>query len=269
MALPLDRLHIYADGLDHPECVTLDSQGTVWAGGEAGQIYRISADGSRVDEITRIDGGFILGLASHPSARWLAACDLKNRCVWRIDARTGRTRLLADRAGRHRILIPNSVCFDRSNRLFLSDSGAPKMRTGKILAFDPDGRGEVWHAGPFDFANGIVLAPDDRSLYVAESFLPGVSRVPIRPDGTAGKATRILRLPKTIPDGLAFSPSGELHVTCYTPARIYRIRNGRAQVLVEDWETHLLAFPTNLVFVSPTRLLVANLGRWHLTRVDL
>ena len=269
MPLSLNRVRIFAEGLDHPECVTVGADGTVWAGGEAGQIYRISANGSRVDEVARVDGGFILGLAIHPDGAWLAACDLKNRCVWRIDARSGRAKLLASRAGRHRIVIPNSVCFDRSQRLFLSESGLPKQRNGKLLTFDADGRGEVWHEGPFDFANGIALGPQERHLYVVESFSPGVLRVPIRADGTAGKAERIVRLPRTIPDGLAFSPGGQLHVTCYTPARIYRIQNGRAQVLVDDWETHLLAFPTNIAFASATRLLVANLGRWHISVIDL
>ena len=31
--------------LDHPECIAVHPDGSVWAGGEAGQIYKISADG--------------------------------------------------------------------------------------------------------------------------------------------------------------------------------------------------------------------------------
>ena len=43
MPLSLKRASIFCDGLDHPECVAVHPDGTVWAGGEAGQIYRISA----------------------------------------------------------------------------------------------------------------------------------------------------------------------------------------------------------------------------------
>lgn len=42
---------IFADGLDHPECVALYPDGSVWAGGEGGQIYKISNDGTQVNEV--------------------------------------------------------------------------------------------------------------------------------------------------------------------------------------------------------------------------
>src|SRR4051812_49651927 len=35
-----------AEGLDHPEGAAVGPDGTVYAGGEAGQIYRIAADGT-------------------------------------------------------------------------------------------------------------------------------------------------------------------------------------------------------------------------------
>jgi sugar lactone lactonase YvrE len=269
MPISLTRISIFADGLDHPECVTVHPDSSVWAGGEAGQIYRISADGSQVDEIARMKGGFILGLAIHPSGEWLIACDLKNHCLWRIETRTGRSELFAMTAGQHEIVIPNSVCFDMNERIFVSESGLPKKRLGKIMVFNYEGRGEVWHRGPFDFANGIALDPEEQHLYVVESFLPGISRVEIRDDGSAGKRQLVTKLPRTIPDGIAFDHRGVLHATCYTPSRIYRIVNGKASVLVDDWETHLLAFPTNIAFASKDELLVANLGRWHISKIRL
>jgi sugar lactone lactonase YvrE len=269
MPLPVSRISIFADGLDHPECVTVHPDATVWAGGEAGQIYRISADGSRVDEITRMQGGFILGLAIHPGGEWLIACDLKNHCLWRVETRTGWHAVFAKTAGQHEILIPNSVCFDSSERIFVSESGLPKKRLGKLMVFNYEGRGEVWHEGPFNFANGIALDPQEKYLYVVESFLPGISRVEIRADGSAGKRQLVTKLPKTIPDGIAFDHRGVLHATCYTPTRIYRIVNRKPTILIDDWETHLLAFPTNIAFASRDELLVANLGRWHISQIRL
>ena len=41
----LDAFTELAGGLDHPEGVTLGPDGLVYAGGEAGQIFRIGADG--------------------------------------------------------------------------------------------------------------------------------------------------------------------------------------------------------------------------------
>ena len=43
--LSIEDVSIFADGLDHPECVAVHPDGSVWAGGEGGQIYKISEDG--------------------------------------------------------------------------------------------------------------------------------------------------------------------------------------------------------------------------------
>ena len=43
--IPRERWEVFAGGLDHPECVAFDRKGNLWAGGEAGQIYRIDALG--------------------------------------------------------------------------------------------------------------------------------------------------------------------------------------------------------------------------------
>ena len=40
----LAKATVFAEGLDHPECVAVHPDGTIWAGGEAGQIYRISSE---------------------------------------------------------------------------------------------------------------------------------------------------------------------------------------------------------------------------------
>ncbi len=95
MPISIHRASIFADGLDHPECLAVHPDGSIYAGGEAGQIYRVSADGKQIEEIANT-GGFILGVAISPDAKWLAACDLKKQCVWRLDL---RSRTLTEFAG--------------------------------------------------------------------------------------------------------------------------------------------------------------------------
>ena len=51
--IPIDRFEVFASGLDHPECCAFDRDGNLWAGGEAGQIYRIDADGQSRDDRQR------------------------------------------------------------------------------------------------------------------------------------------------------------------------------------------------------------------------
>jgi gluconolactonase len=66
--LPLDSAEVFFDGifseprLRHPEGIAIGASGDVWCGGETGEIYRLSADGSRI-EMVASTGGFILGLA--------------------------------------------------------------------------------------------------------------------------------------------------------------------------------------------------------------
>src|SRR3546814_20111004 len=102
--LSIEQVSIFAEGLDHPECMAYHPDGSVWAGGEAGQIYRISSDGSTVEEIART-GGFVQGVAISPGARWLAACDPGNRCVWKLDLDTGSTEKFATVATGHGLNI--------------------------------------------------------------------------------------------------------------------------------------------------------------------
>src|SRR5690606_36067709 len=94
MQIAFKDISIFAGGLDHTECVAVHPDGSVWTGGEAGQIYRISPDGREIAELANT-GGFVLGLAFSPDASWLAICDLRQRCVWRFDCGSGSLELFA------------------------------------------------------------------------------------------------------------------------------------------------------------------------------
>ena len=53
--LDLAAARVFADGspgpirLDHPEGVAVHADGSIWCGGETGQVYRITPDGSSVE----------------------------------------------------------------------------------------------------------------------------------------------------------------------------------------------------------------------------
>ncbi len=266
----LSKSIVFADGLDHPECVAVHPDGSVWAGGEAGQIYRISADGQHIQEVANT-GGFILGIAFSPGAQWLAICDLGKKCVWRLDLQTFQLDRFADGAGGQAFHIPNYAVFDQAGNLYVSESGAFREVTGKIFKFDPDGKGDIWHEGPFNFANGMAMGPGEKHLYVVVSFLPGVERIAIDAAGKAGERSLVCTLPETVPDGLAFDADGNLYVSCYAPNRIYKVaRDQSVTVWIDDWEAHTLSNPTNIAFGGEQldQVFAANLGRWHITKID-
>ena len=56
-----DEFKVFVDGLDHPECVAWGPDGYVYAGGEAGQVYRIDFASGACQQIGTT-GGFTLGV---------------------------------------------------------------------------------------------------------------------------------------------------------------------------------------------------------------
>lgn len=267
----LQKASIYADGLDHPEGLAVHPDGSVWAGGEAGQVYRITEGGRKIEEVANT-GGFVLGIAFSPGAEWLAICDLGKHCVWKLNLEDHKLELFADGAEGHRFNIPNYPVFDREGNLYVSESGAFREVKGKILKFSRDGKGHIWHSGPFNFANGMALSPGGKFLYVTLSFLPGVERIALNPDGSAGERSLVCTLPETVPDGLAFDAAGNLYVSCYSPNKIFRVTpEGETSLLAYDWDGHTLSNPTNIAFGGPElrQLFTSNLGRWHITKIDL
>ena len=109
-------------------------------------------------------------------------------------------------------------------------------------------------------------------MYVVCTWLPGVERISINEDGSAGKRSVYVKIPKVLPDGLTFDARGNLYITCYTPARIYKVSpQKKMSILIDDWEAHMLANPTNIAFGGRNfdQLFAANLGRWHITKIDV
>lgn len=267
----LERTTVFAEGLDHPEGIAYHADGSVWAGGEAGQIYKISKDGKQVEEVANT-GGFVLGIAFSPDGSWLLICDSGKKCLWQLDTKTYALSIFANGAGANAFNIPNYACFDRKGHVYVSESGAFRQITGKILKFDEHGKGIVWCGGPFNFANGMALDATEEYIYVVCSFMPGIERVKINQDGSAGQREVFATLAESVPDGLAFDAEGNLYVSCYAPNKIYKISPDRTiSVLIDDWEAHTLSNPTNIAFGGPNfdQLFTANIGRWHLSKIDL
>lgn len=266
----MPKLSVFAEGLDHPEGVAVHPDGSVWCGGEAGQIYRIDPSGHPVEEVAHT-GGFVLGIAFSPDLKWLAVCDVRKKALFRLDLATLQMSIHATVIGDWHLNIPNYPVFDRQGRVYLSESGDFGKSLGKIFRFDTDGRGELWAGGDLVFANGLALDSAEEFLYVVESFLPGIARYRILPDGSAAPREVFVEDLREVPDGLAFDRSGNLYCSCYAPSRIYKIGPDRQPIIfAEDPTCHMLSNCTNLAFGGPRfdTLFASNLGRWHITQIN-
>jgi gluconolactonase len=265
--VPIDQLEVFANGLDHSEGIAMTPDGTVYVGGEAGQLYRVTGDS--FEELLST-GGFLLGLASDADGR-LFACDAGNLCVWCIDPSTRTKEVFCDGLPGRKLTSPNWGCFAADGAYYFSDSGGWKERTGSVWVVRPGGQAEVWSEESVDFPNGCAISPDGSRLLVLEST-PGVLvEYPINPDGSAGSRRVVVELPGAVPDGVAAATDGSLVIACYRPDIIYRWREDLGlQVLAEDPEGVAIAAPTNVAFTGPNleTMTVPNIGRWHLTRLS-
>ena len=262
----LDDFTILADGLDHPEGVAWGPDGNVYAGGEAGQIYRITMDG----EITEIasTGGFILGLALD-SDRNIYACDSGAGAIMKI-TQAGEVSKYSDNADP--IPAPNYPVFVADGNLYFSSSGEWKGNSGKIYCAAPGGATRVVSEKFTNFPNGMALGPDGKYLYIVLSLKPGVERALILEDGSLGDPEDVVTIERTVPDGVAFDADGNLYASCYSPSQIYRVTpNGQVDLLAEDWQNVVLAAATNIAFSGPylKTLVVGSLGRWHLAQAQM
>ena len=264
------QVSMFASGLDHSEGIAWGLDGYVYAGGEAGQIYRISLNSGKVTEIANT-GGFILGLALDASNN-IYACDVSDRSIKKI-APDGYVTTYATGTDEDPFITPNYPVFDSKGNLYVCDSGDWKQDNGKIFKISPGGISEVWDRRLKEFPNGICISPDEGYLVVAMSLNPPrIAKVLIDRAGNPDKIDTLVEIPGTVPDGVLFDRQGFIYVSCYRPDRIYRLSPlGELEILADDFEGTVISAPTNLAFCGNDLdvLLGTNLGRWHISKYNV
>jgi gluconolactonase len=240
---------VLATGFDHVEGVCWDAaRGCLWAGGEAGQVYRVELDGT-VRVVTVIEGGALLGLALDASGT-LYICDPGNHQVWKMDSE------FAIHPFGDAIDYPNYPAFAPDGRLFVSDSGVFSRATGAIVVIGDDGTTTRVPTRPLAFANGIAI--DETTLWIIESAAPAVSALAL--DG--GALERVIELERCVPDGLAFDAAGGLLISCYQPNQLWRwTEDDGLELIFDEWTGELILSPTNVAFYGDglDRLALASL----------
>ena len=262
-AVDLSEVTTVVDGLDHPEGLTVDVDGTMWAGGESGQIYRIDTQAGTFEQVAST-GGFLLGVTAD-GGRHVYVCDIKRCAVLRLVIATGAVEVVVEDVAGRRLVNPNYAVFESRGNLYVTDSGHWNGDDGYIFVLRPDGSTEIVDEQARHFPNGLAWDEERGELYVAESTTPGVVRLRL----SDGHLDKVADLPDTVPDGLGLDEDRTVYVACYRPDTIFRVSGGMTSPFLSDWQGAVVCAPTNVAFGGPDRrdMYFGSLGRWHIGMV--
>lgn len=136
------------------------------------------------------------------------------RGLIRIDYREKTVTSHLDRRYSEGFAGLNDLCIGRDGEVFFTDQGLSDLRSprGRVYRLDPDGKlACLLENAPSP--NGIVLSPDEATLYVAMTRANSVWRLPLMVDGSTTKVGAFINLSGGIgPDGIAMNREGGLAV---------------------------------------------------------
>jgi gluconolactonase len=265
--LSMDAVKTIATGLDHPEGVSLGPDGMLYAGGEAGQVYRVDPAAATVELVASVEGGFMLGLCLDASGA-IYVCDAGTASVHRV-TRDGEIAPWCASADGGPIICPNWCVFGPDGSLYVSDSGPedPTAVEGRVLRVPPGGGdAEVLGLPPLHFPNGMAVTPDG-TLVLLESFSPTPRLVAV----SESSIEVLAEFPGTVPDGVACTADGGFVVSSYYPYYLYRVHpDRRVELFLDDSLGMAFPMPTNICFHGDglASLAIASLGGQALSTVD-
>jgi sugar lactone lactonase YvrE/predicted amidohydrolase len=240
--------------------------------GPDGRIYfsdignRIMAYDPRTGRtaVYREPSGRANGLDFDPQGRLVAAEGANtggNRRIT-ITEKDGTVRVLADRWQGKRFNSPNDLTIDTQGRVYFTDprytgNDPREIATESVYRVDPDGK-VTQIITDVQKPNGIILSPDMKTLFVADSNRAGNQHLlayPLKPDGSVGPKRLVYDFGKGGRgiDGMCVDVGGLIY------AAAGRVADGNAGVWVFDPVGKKLAViptpedPTNCVFGGPDR----------------
>lgn len=199
----------------------------VLTSGSKGDIYQLTPDGQKRIFREKIETN---GLLFDRQGR-LLCCDPGQRRMIRID-RDGKLTVLTDHFGGKRYNQPNDLTLDSRNRVYFSDPryGSREdmqIRDAKgntiegVYRIDLDGTVSRVIAREVERANGVLVSPDDKYLFVADNNNDAVGgarklyRFDLKPDGTVDARSQKLLHDwgkGRGPDGVKQDAKGRLYV---------------------------------------------------------
>lgn len=177
------------------------------------------------------------GLALTPRKTLLVACD-EQGAILEVDL-TGKQLRRWDTYGQGRKMDGgiNDIVIAANGGVYATLSGPsddpPVAVVGKVLYLAPGAKQWVEVAGDFNYANGIGVSPDQKTLYVSETVGNSIKKFTIKPDGTLSNRANFALLNLLVknkveswwlgPDSLKVDQHGNVYVAQFSGGKVLKI----------------------------------------------
>jgi sugar lactone lactonase YvrE len=220
----------YQPFVEAPEGIALDKAGNIFVGMDLpGEIRKIAPDGTE-SLFYDFDMEGVLGLAVDAPGNvyaCLVTLDPNTRGVYLV-SRDGTMAKQLDGTGA--ITFPNSLAFDKRGNLYVTDSVA-----GAIWRIPRRGDLEMWLQDDLLEGEGLLpgipvpigangIAYRQGNLYVANTELAHILRIPIQKDGSAGTPEIVAAGMELYPlDGIALDVHGNIYALVIAQSKLVRV----------------------------------------------
>jgi sugar lactone lactonase YvrE len=236
-----------------PENLAVDHYGNIYVSlALTGGIKKVTPEGhvSTFATLPSPGTGFMTGITFDQRGNLFVAFASfdSNHGIWRVSKDGRETELFAPlTVNGQPDGLPNDLKFDRKGNLYVSD-----FIGGKVWKIDRKGIVSIWKTDPLlmgvvvpglgpisNFrvgANGLAFDEDKENLYVANTGLGRIVRIPVKDDGSAGDAVVFVEDEPLLrgADGINFDEDGKLYVAVNFQDRIVVVsRKGETTTLVE------------------------------------
>ena len=241
-----DKLQYVGNGLQRPECILAEPDGSLWAADARGGVVQLRPDGHQ-EIITQRHSDHFAGVKSEAS-RYLEGT-LPNGLAFarngdilisnfgtdrlEVMTRNGESRVLADHIDGQPIGKVNFVLRDSKDRIWITVSTRiknwmnalrPDLADGYIGRYI-DGNFRIVAEG-FHFTNEIRMDAREEYLYVVETTGGCIRRMRVTEDGELGNAE--IFGPSSLgkgawPDGIAFDSYGNLWGTMVYSDKLFAL----------------------------------------------
>ncbi len=195
-------------------------------------------DGKRSIILNHTPGCGHNGLALTKRRTFLIACDAANGAIIETEMSGKQLRRWdADNTGKKMYGGINDIVVTANGGAYATLSGLytvpPKAVSGEILYLPPGGSQWSMVADDLNYANGIGISPDQKTLYVSETVGNSIKKFAAHPDGTLSDRENFamlnLLVPNRIeswwlgPDSMKIDARGDMYVAQWCGGKVLKL----------------------------------------------